>query len=254
MWSGDQLIHEWTDGTDNQAPDVTTWIFDQVDHRPLGKLQGDAAFTLEHDHLGVPSRMFDEAGAEVWAAQLDIYGRTRAARGRSSLCPWRLPGQYEDEETGLSYNRFRYYDSKRGDYLSPDPLLFSGLRSGSNPYNYVRDPLTWIDLLGLLGIIYLRTLVGDTSGTPVEYVGQSIDQAARWAAHDRDLDKLKLAGTVDATARYEFKILEDNVPDADLSRLEEDWIRAGGGPGPLANGRHQMNDDRYKNAGGCMPK
>ncbi|MFC5446615.1 RHS repeat-associated core domain-containing protein [Rhizobium halophytocola] len=43
-------------------------------------------------------------------------------------CPWRCPGQYEDAETGLYYNRHRHYDPLAGQYASPDPI---GLRRGS---------------------------------------------------------------------------------------------------------------------------
>ncbi|ATZ92553.1 hypothetical protein DYD83_00340 [Dickeya fangzhongdai] len=31
-------------------------------------------------------------------------------------------GQYRDSESGLCYNRFRYYDSAGGCYASPDPI------------------------------------------------------------------------------------------------------------------------------------
>ncbi|MCC8376554.1 hypothetical protein CKY10_03860 [Photorhabdus sp. HUG-39] len=60
----------------------------------------------------------------------------------------RFAGQYEDEESGLFYNRHRYYESDTGQYLSPDPLNLSG---GFNPYSYVHDPVNWIDPLGLAG-------------------------------------------------------------------------------------------------------
>jgi RHS repeat-associated protein len=61
-------------------------------------------------------------------------------------CPFRWPGQYEDEETGLYYNRFRYYDPESGEYTSQDP---SGLRGGMALYAYVWDPLKLVDPLGL---------------------------------------------------------------------------------------------------------
>ncbi|MCT8354672.1 AHH domain-containing protein [Photorhabdus kayaii] len=61
-------------------------------------------------------------------------------------CHFRFAGQYEDEESGLFYNRHRYYESDTGQYLSPDPLNLSG---GFNPYSYVHDPVNWIDSLGL---------------------------------------------------------------------------------------------------------
>ncbi|TDB41262.1 sugar-binding protein, partial [Photorhabdus khanii subsp. guanajuatensis] len=61
---------------------------------------------------------------------------------------FRFCGQYKDEESGLFYNRFRYYSPETGQYLSPDPL---GLAGGVNPYGYVHDPVSWIDPLGLAG-------------------------------------------------------------------------------------------------------
>ncbi|WP_448511366.1 RHS repeat-associated core domain-containing protein, partial [Photorhabdus sp. MH8.4] len=63
-------------------------------------------------------------------------------------CNLRFCGQYEDEESGLFYNRHRYYESDTGQYLSTDPL---GLNGGPNPYAYVHNPANWIDPLGLSG-------------------------------------------------------------------------------------------------------
>jgi RHS repeat-associated protein len=92
--------------------------------------------------------MYDEKGQAVWETRLDIYGKVHTFAGRSlSDCPFRYQGQYEDSETGLYYNRFRYYDSSSGCYLSQDPI---GL-AGNNPtmYGYVKDPNSWLDVFGL---------------------------------------------------------------------------------------------------------
>jgi RHS repeat-associated protein len=64
-----------------------------------------------------------------------------------SDCPFRYQGQYEDAETGLYYNRFRYYSPEEGMYLSQDPI---GL-AGNNPtlYGYVKDVNSWVDVFGL---------------------------------------------------------------------------------------------------------
>jgi RHS repeat-associated protein len=62
------------------------------------------------------------------------------------MCPFRYQGQYEDAETGLYYNRFRYYDPSIGCYLSQDPI---GLEGGIKLYNYVHDLNSWLDLFGL---------------------------------------------------------------------------------------------------------
>lgn len=55
---------------------------------------------------------------------------------------------------------------------------------------------------------------------------------------------------------FEFEVLEEIPPNSErpLDVAEEDWIRAGGGPqstgGRLQNQRHQMNPQRYRDAGG----
>ena len=59
----------------------------------------------------------------------------------------RFPGQYFDAETGLHYNRFRYYDPSIGRYISPDPI---GQAGGVHVYSYVANsPVNWIDPFGL---------------------------------------------------------------------------------------------------------
>jgi RHS repeat-associated protein len=60
--------------------------------------------------------------------------------------PFRFQGQQFDEETGLHYNRYRYYDPGVGRFISQDPI---GLRGGSNPFMYAPNPDGWVDPLGL---------------------------------------------------------------------------------------------------------
>ena len=57
-----------------------------------------------------------------------------------------VQGQYYDRESGLSYNRFRYYDGATGQFISQDPI---GLAGGINPYQFAPNVLGWIDPLGL---------------------------------------------------------------------------------------------------------
>jgi RHS repeat-associated protein len=90
--------------------------------------------------------MYDATGKKVWEGVLDIYGRIRTLCGSGSEMPFRYQGQYEDVETGLYYNRFRYYSSEEGVYISQDPI---GLVGGMALYRYVQDPNTWIDIFGL---------------------------------------------------------------------------------------------------------
>jgi RHS repeat-associated protein len=64
----------------------------------------------------------------------------------TDLCPFRFPGQWQDNETGLYYNRHRHYDPLAGAYISSDPI---GLAGGSRPNGYVDRPVVWVDPLGL---------------------------------------------------------------------------------------------------------
>jgi RHS repeat-associated protein len=101
--------------------------------------------SITTDHLGTPTEMYDEMGAPIWKARLDLFGVCTIERGTRAQCPFRWPGQYEDEETGLYYNRFRYYDPSEGVYISQDPIRLAG---GLALYGYVADPLCEFDPYG----------------------------------------------------------------------------------------------------------
>ena len=64
----------------------------------------------------------------------------------AQLCPIRFQGQWEDAESGLYYNRFRYYEPLAGQYASPDPI---GLAGGVTLLGYVFQPAAKVDPLGL---------------------------------------------------------------------------------------------------------
>lgn len=123
-----------------------TWLFDPESFAPMAKLVGNERYSIITDQLGTPTAMFDTAGAEVWSASIDTYGNFVEVAGDENACPFRWPGQYKDAETGLHYNRFRYYDPDACQYVSHDPL---SVRGGLNIRAYVSDPLTLVDPLGL---------------------------------------------------------------------------------------------------------
>lgn len=112
-----------------------------------------ATYFVHTDHLGAPIAVTDAGRRTVWSARYAPFGRATIDedpdRDRTRLTlNLRLPGQYEDAETGLHYNHHRYYDPDLGRYLSPDPL---GLAAGPNPYLYAgNDPVNFIDPSGLL--------------------------------------------------------------------------------------------------------
>ncbi|MDP2371419.1 RHS repeat domain-containing protein, partial [Rhodoferax sp.] len=112
---------------------------------------------LHPNHLGAPEAATNAQGQVLWQASYAAFGAARVvgfakasgSPGKTSFTlNLRLPGQYQDSETGLHYNRHRYYDPSRGEYLTPDPL---GTPDGPNPYAYVRyNPLKYIDPEGLI--------------------------------------------------------------------------------------------------------
>lgn len=98
------------------------------------------------NHLGAVELILDDDGAAVWEAELEPYGTAQVRVGESFYQPLRFPGHFYDVETGLHYNRFRYYDPRLGRYLESDP---DGVSGGLNLYAYTTNPLREVDLRGL---------------------------------------------------------------------------------------------------------
>ncbi|WP_250110246.1 type VI secretion system tip protein TssI/VgrG, partial [Escherichia coli] len=111
------------------------------------------------DLTGRPLMLFNSEGKTVWRpGQTSLWGLALSLPAdtgypdpRGELDPEADPGllyagQWRDAESGLCYNRFRYYEPESGMYLVSDPL---GLQGGEQTYRYVPNPLRWIDPLGL---------------------------------------------------------------------------------------------------------
>lgn len=105
---------------------------------------------------GVPFKKTDGYGNVIWQAEYDAQGKIKNERGSGAHQPFRLQGQYYDEETGLHYNGRRYYDPDIGRFITQDPI---GLAGGTNPYQYAPNTTGWIDPLGLARIC-TRPLAG----------------------------------------------------------------------------------------------
>ena len=165
LWDGDVILHEW-DYAEADRPNTVvtetgevtldrpepvenliTWVYDSDSYVPTAKIVGDRHYSIISDYIGRPVQAYDDNGNIVWQADYDIYGNVRNLHGNRKFIPFRQLGQYEDDETGLYYNRFRYYDPRIGNYISQDPIRLMG----NNPtlYGYVGDTNTWTDVLGL---------------------------------------------------------------------------------------------------------
>lgn len=137
----------YTYATPEPQTGLTTWIFDEGTFVPSAKPVSDRRYSIISDYLGTPIEAYDEDGKRVWARELDIHGRIRSEVGEAGFIPFLYQGQYLDQETGLVYNRFRYYSPETGAYISQSPIrLEAGL---SNLYAYVHDVNAWVDPWGL---------------------------------------------------------------------------------------------------------
>ncbi|MGF6487363.1 RHS repeat-associated core domain-containing protein [Pseudomonas frederiksbergensis] len=148
FWQGDNLVAE------SSREHYRSYLYEPGTFRPLAMLDGKGPrqacpFYYQLDHLGTPQELTDYSGDIIWAARYTAYGRlTRLNRDTHQVLdqPLRFQGQYFDAETGLHYNRHRYYNPDVGRYLTPDPSKLAG---GLNGYQYTRNPTGWVDPLGL---------------------------------------------------------------------------------------------------------
>ncbi|GAA3800530.1 MULTISPECIES: DUF6531 domain-containing protein [Amycolatopsis] len=155
-WDGTRLAEQVTSG-DGSAT-ATAWDWHPESWRPLTQVERTSAadapqgwvdsrfHAIVTDLVGTPTELVDPGGTVAWRATTALWGG--AAGGDGAATPLRFPGQYHDPETGLHYNLHRYYDPLTGRYHSPDPLHLLG---GLGIHSYVRNPLTWLDPLGLHG-------------------------------------------------------------------------------------------------------
>ncbi|WP_269767097.1 RHS repeat-associated core domain-containing protein [Burkholderia ubonensis] len=112
-----------------------------------------ATLFYQNDHLGTPQELLDESGKVVWLGRYRAWGAEKTVwqaqpERHEAGNPIRFQGQYHDDETGLHYNRHRYYDPSCGRFISKDPI---GLAGGINVFQYAPNPVSWIDPLGLMG-------------------------------------------------------------------------------------------------------
>ena len=118
---------------------------------------GVQLYHYHNDHLGTPNELTDQQGEVVWYADYEAWGNTATVEWKEQridnivvseehLQPIRFQGQSFDTETGLHYNRFRYFDPDMGMFTSRDPI---GLNGGMNVFQYAPNPTGWIDPFGL---------------------------------------------------------------------------------------------------------
>nr|WP_268802292.1 RHS repeat-associated core domain-containing protein [Xenorhabdus khoisanae] len=199
LWSGDQLIEEvpyQLDGTRLEERRVR-WLYEPGSLTPAARFERGKLHYAISDHQGTVRELLDEQGELIWSQRLSTWGKAENRGGVPShhpdhhvQCNFRFMGQYEDEESGLYYNRFRYYSPESGQYISPDPI---GLAGGVNPYGYVHNPAKWVDPYGLAGGVGNK---GEPPSKPDFYVGPDGPSATLPSTGYRHMKYLEKDGSV----------------------------------------------------------
>ncbi len=149
LWDGHALASE-------TASDGAKQVFVYRPHSltPLLHQEHGEVFLYMTDHLGTPRELVDKHGRVALSMRFTAHGAVaelqhdpeRELAGRSPSTPLRFNGHVADEETGLSFTRFRVFDHRVGRWLSPDPLEFAG---GLNANGLDFAPTNAVDPLGL---------------------------------------------------------------------------------------------------------
>ncbi|WP_437798152.1 restriction endonuclease fold toxin [Sorangium sp. So ce693] len=150
VWDGDVLAAD----VDSERG-ARTFVHAPGTFVPVLQQQDGRVLTYVNDHLGTPKELLDPQGLVAWSAAHSAWGKVAEVwrdpisvlNHRTAVeSPFRLLGQYADDETGLCYTRFRYFDPEIGGWCNPDPL---GIAGGPNLFAFDGSPTAHIDPFGL---------------------------------------------------------------------------------------------------------
>ena len=147
LWDGNVMVQEWQYEEkdrpqhsidefgrirmlgDEPVENLVTWVYEEGSYVPVAKIHNGERYTIISDYMGRPVEAYNSYGNVVWQADYDVYGDLLNIKGIRDFIPFRQLGQYEDDETRLYYNRFRYYNPRIGNYISQDPIRLRGNNS-----------------------------------------------------------------------------------------------------------------------------
>ena len=120
----------------------------------------------------------DSTGNVVNTYRYSPFGQVVASTGTLEN-PFQFSSEYYDEETGLVYYNYRYYNPQLGRWLSRDPIEERG---GINLYNNFNDMVSVFDRLGLSN--YLDPMSPDNPHSILNPYG--------WEKYKEELERLRL--------------------------------------------------------------
>jgi len=116
LWDGEVLLSEQRNNIE------TTYIHEPGSFIPMCQVRDDKVYYYHNDHLGTPNIVTDKTGEVVWEARYKVYGNVVKYEVEAIENNIRFQGQYFDTETGLHYNRHRYYHPVVGRFTTVDPI------------------------------------------------------------------------------------------------------------------------------------
>ncbi|MCV9931923.1 RHS repeat-associated core domain-containing protein, partial [Flavobacterium sp. LS1R47] len=141
-------------------------------------------------------------------------------KGDRSFIPFRQLGQYEDVETGLYYNRHRYYSPETGLYLSQDPIKLKG---GHAFYAYVHDSNGWVDIFGLLEVFrLLRADEDPLNGLSAKKPGRDMTTHGHVSSGSRNNGSQFMSTSTDPQALEKWKQPGQTMVSFDTDDVVED--------------------------------
>ena len=200
---------------------------------------GVQLYHYHNDHLGTPNELTDQQGDVVWYADYEAWGNTATVEWKEQridnivvsqehLQPIRFQGQSFDQETGLHYNRFRYFDPDLGMFTTRDPI---GLLGGNNVFQYAPNPTGWIDPFGLSCV--------NLDKKPLDWGGVDPKGLSR-------KDHVKLHGVDDPSRNVPHGVFSSNP----INQTADAWKRAKDtGISPVVQGNRRIYDVPTPNAG-----
>jgi len=116
---------------------------------PLTRTGDRATHSYTYDGNGNVSELVTSTGTLAGHYEYGPFGEPlRATGAMAAQNPFRFSTKYADNDAGLLYYGYRYYQPSTGRWINRDPFDENG---GMNLYGYVcDDPMNQIDLLGLV--------------------------------------------------------------------------------------------------------
>ncbi|WP_313713603.1 RHS repeat-associated core domain-containing protein [Pseudomonas sp.] len=209
LWQGLRMLREEMPGQS------ILYLYEPGSYAPLARVdqaegEEQKLYYFHNDQIGTPLELTDSDGTIVWQATYRSWGLIEHSAIHEVEQNLRFQGQYSDDETGLHYNTFRFYDPELGRFISQDPI---GPGGGWNLYKYATNPVFWLDPLGLDA---LSTLVERGYSGVAKTLGGGLDYSASNALYAKN-PNVNPVVTIEYTGDY-IKDFEAANKVADLNQ------------------------------------